>query len=67
MNGATPESDLTPVDRIAKMKGQKDLVAEIAMLMNSPGRRLAGAIVSPAARIAGCLKTVAEKEGDDGA
>jgi hypothetical protein len=37
------------------------------MLANSPGRQIAGALIGPAGKIAGCIKAVEEKlekEGD---
>lgn len=56
--------ELVPVTELAAMKGQAELVGEIAMLLASPGRALAGCLGSPQSRIAGCLKTMAEAEGE---
>ncbi len=55
------ESDLFSVEEISRMKSRNELIGEIAMLLLSPIRRLAGAMASPGAQIAGCLKTMIEK------
>lgn len=55
------ELDLISVADLAKMKGRIELLGEIAMLVSSPGRSIAGCIGSPAGKIAGCLKTMADK------
>lgn len=51
---------LTVVD-LAKMKGRLELIGEVAMLLSSPGRAVAGCVQSPAGKIAGCLKAITEK------
>ena len=52
---------LLSVTDVAKMKSHGELLAEIAMLVGSPGRALAACIASPQSKIAGCLKAIAHK------
>jgi large subunit ribosomal protein L10 len=47
---------------LVTMKSRVELQGEVIMLANSPARRLASAIVSPASKIASCIKTLADKE-----
>ena len=44
------EPELITVEEVSKMKGRHELLGEIAMLIVSPGRALAGSIGSPAFR-----------------
>jgi large subunit ribosomal protein L10 len=55
------EGDLYEVEQISKMKSRADMLGEIAMLIASPGRRLAGCINAPGGKLAGCVKTIADK------
>jgi large subunit ribosomal protein L10 len=59
------DPELLEVERLAKMKSLADLQSELAMLIASPGRRLAGCVAGPGGRIAGCLKAMADKEGGE--
>src|SRR4030042_6110273 len=52
--------DTAAAAELVNMKSRVELLSEIVMLLNSPARRLAGAIVSPAGIIAGCIKTIAD-------
>ena len=60
------DPDLIEVAQLAKMMGRDELLAEVAMLIASPGRRLAGAIGGPAGRLAGCVKAIVDKAEEEG-
>ena len=55
------DPELLSVFELSQMKGLDELFGEIAMLVSSPGRAIAGCVQSPAGKIAGCLKTLAER------
>ena len=57
---AVVEGDLFTVAEVAKMKGKDELLGEIAMLLSSPGRAIAGCMKSAQGKIAGCLKKLIE-------
>ena len=59
------DPDLVNVEKMATFKTRIEVLGEVAMLIASPGRRIAASIQSPAAKIAGCAKTIADK-GDGG-
>lgn len=46
---------------LAKMPSRAELQGTIVMLANSPGRRIAGALVGPGGIVAGCIKGLVEK------
>ena len=56
------DTDLIDVENLAKMKSRTEMLGEVAMLIVSPARRLAGCLAGPGGRIAGCLKAMADKE-----
>lgn len=56
------DPEILSVEALSKMKGRKELLGDVAMLICSPGRALAGAIQSPGGKIAGVLKALADKE-----
>jgi ribosomal protein L10 len=49
------------VDRIATMKGRREMHADILGCAIGPARKLVGCMAGPAGRIAGCLKAIVEK------
>jgi len=55
------DPDLVDVEKLATFKNRIEVLGEVAMLIASPGRRIAGCIKSPAAKIAGCAKAIADK------
>ena len=55
------DPDLVSVEQLSKMKGKKELLGDVAMLISSPGRAIAGCLRSPQSKIAGCLKAIVEK------
>lgn len=55
------DPDLISVEQASKLKGRRELIGEVAMLVSSPGRALAGCLSSPQSKIAGCLKAIVDK------
>jgi len=55
------DADLVPVEKLAAMKNRVEMLGEVAMLIASPGRRVAGCVASPGGKIAGCVKAIVEK------
>jgi large subunit ribosomal protein L10 len=56
------DPELIDVERMAAMKSRTELLGDVAMLIGSTGRRLAGCLVGPGGRIAGCVKAIVEKQ-----
>ena len=64
LKGAFVDGEALDADKakaLAKMPSRIELQGEVVMLANSPGRRVASAIASPAGNIAGCIKSLIEK------
>jgi large subunit ribosomal protein L10 len=63
--GASIDSSLfmgaDQLEVLTKLKSRQELIGEIVMLVQSPARRLAGAITSGGGRIAAMVKGIAEK------
>jgi large subunit ribosomal protein L10 len=59
------EADLIDLELLAKMKSRAELAGEVAMLILSPGRKIAGCLAGPAGRIAGCLKAIADRKEEE--
>ena len=55
------DREVVPVDRIARMKGRREMHADVLGCAVSPGRKLVGCMAGAGGRIAGCLKAIADK------
>jgi len=55
------DPQLTTVAAVALMKGPQELRSELATLVGSPGRALAGCLAGAGGRIAGCVQTLADR------
>lgn len=55
------DRNLASVEDVSKMRGRRELIGEVALLISSPGRAIAGCLQSPGGKIAGCLKAMVEK------
>jgi large subunit ribosomal protein L10 len=52
------------VDTLSKSPSREELIGQVMGLALSPGARLAAALLGPGGKIAGQIKTLADKEGD---
>lgn len=55
------EAELLTVEEVARLKSRVELLGEVAMLVTSPARTLAGCLSSPQSKIAGCLKALIDR------
>jgi large subunit ribosomal protein L10 len=55
------DPSLLTVEEASRLKGKREIMGELAMLISSPGRAIAGCLRSPGGKIAGCLKTLADR------
>jgi large subunit ribosomal protein L10 len=55
------DADLLTVVMLSKMKSRIEILGDVAALIFGPGRLVAGAIASPQGKIAGCIKTLADR------
>ncbi|HNQ22786.1 MAG TPA: 50S ribosomal protein L10 [Phycisphaerae bacterium] len=64
LKGAVVEGDPTvlQVEDVARMRSRTETIGEVLMLILSPGRAVAGCIGGAQARLAGCLKAMADKK-----
>ena len=64
VGGAMGETllDQAGVKSVAAMPSREELLSSIAGMLGAPAGNLVSAITSPAASIAGCLQTIAERE-----
>lgn len=55
------DPSLMTIEELSKVKGKRELLGEVLMLVSSPGRAIAGCLRSPGGKVAGCLKAMADK------
>lgn len=58
---------LLTVDEISKLRGKREILGEVALLISSPGRAISGCLRGAGGRIAGCVKSLADKAESAGA
>lgn len=56
--------DPKQAEDLSKMPNRAELLGEIVTLVQSPARKIAGAIAGPGGKIAGCVKTISEGQED---
>ena len=55
------DDELLSVAELARMKSVTEMLGEVAMLISSPGRSVAGCLSAPQGKIAGCLQAMIDK------
>lgn len=55
------ERSLLSIEEVSKMRGKREVLGELVMLVMSPGRAIAGCIGGPGGKIAGCVKRLADR------
>jgi large subunit ribosomal protein L10 len=55
------DPNILTVEELSKLKSRTEIIGELVMLISSPARSVAGCLGSPQARIAGCVKAMADK------
>lgn len=55
------DPNLLTIEAVSKMKSGAELLGELAMLIGSPGRAVAGCLRAPQSKIAGCLEALIDK------
>ncbi len=58
------DPSLLTVEQLSRLRGKKEILGELVMLLASPARALAGCLRAPQAKIAGCLKAMIDKAGE---
>ena len=56
--------DSAGVDALSKSPGREELLGRVLMLIRSPGGTVAGALLGAGGKVAGQIKTIADKEGE---
>jgi large subunit ribosomal protein L10 len=56
--------DSAGVDALSKSPGREELLGRVLMLIRSPGGTVAGALLGGGGKVAGQIKSIAEKEGE---
>jgi len=54
------ETSAVPIEEISKRRSKSEIIGEVIMLANSPGRRVAGCLKT-GGRVAGCIKAIINK------
>jgi len=55
------DPQLLTVAEMSKLRSRSEMLGEVALVISSPARSLAGCVGSPQSKIAGCLKAITEK------